>query len=78
MILLYIKNLIDKENYSLKNIFLKCILFWFYYINCFLFGFFSVFHSTGEILYRVELPYMEEITLIYLENNDNNDEYSKC
>lgn len=54
------------------------LLFWFYYINCFLFGFFSVFHSTGEILYRVELPYMEEITLIYLENNDNNDDSSKC
>ncbi|KAL3279987.1 hypothetical protein HHI36_017493 [Cryptolaemus montrouzieri] len=29
-------------------------------------------NAEGEILYRVELPYMEEITLIYLEN-DNND-----
>ncbi|XP_017787240.1 PREDICTED: disks large 1 tumor suppressor protein isoform X2 [Nicrophorus vespilloides] len=33
-------------------------------------------NSEGEILYRVELPYMEEITLIYLENNDNYDSYS--
>ncbi|XP_030757882.1 disks large 1 tumor suppressor protein isoform X4 [Sitophilus oryzae] len=32
--------------------------------------------NEGEILYRVELPYMEEITLIYLENNDNIDEFS--
>lgn len=24
----------------------------------------------GEIIYRVELPDMEQITLIYLENND--------
>ncbi|XP_045483674.1 disks large 1 tumor suppressor protein isoform X4 [Harmonia axyridis] len=30
-------------------------------------------NAEGEILYRVELPYMEEITLIYLENNDNDD-----
>ncbi|XP_025829307.1 disks large 1 tumor suppressor protein isoform X5 [Agrilus planipennis] len=30
--------------------------------------------SEGEILYRVELPYMEEITLIYLENNDDSNE----
>uniref|UniRef100_W8B7B7 Disks large 1 tumor suppressor protein n=1 Tax=Ceratitis capitata TaxID=7213 RepID=W8B7B7_CERCA len=27
-------------------------------------------HSTAEIIYRVELPDMEQITLIYLENND--------
>ncbi|XP_076251239.1 MAGUK family member discs large 1 isoform X5 [Rhynchophorus ferrugineus] len=33
-------------------------------------------NNEGEILYRVELPYMEEITLIYLENNDNIDEFS--
>ncbi|XP_049821404.1 disks large 1 tumor suppressor protein-like isoform X13 [Aethina tumida] len=33
-------------------------------------------NNEGEILYRVELPYMEEITLIYLENNDSNDDYS--
>ncbi|XP_044731016.1 disks large 1 tumor suppressor protein isoform X10 [Chrysoperla carnea] len=30
-------------------------------------------NAEGEILYRVELPYMEEITLIYLENSDNYD-----
>lgn len=38
-------------------------------------------HATGsrEILYRVELPYMEELTLVYLEKegDDNNDELSK-
>ncbi|XP_074033107.1 MAGUK family member discs large 1 isoform X3 [Leptinotarsa decemlineata] len=28
-------------------------------------------NAEGEILYRVELPHMEEITLIYLEDNDN-------
>ncbi|XP_060524064.1 disks large 1 tumor suppressor protein isoform X4 [Cylas formicarius] len=33
-------------------------------------------NNEGEILYRVELPYMEEITLIYLENNDNIDDFS--
>ncbi|XP_071050990.1 disks large 1 tumor suppressor protein isoform X4 [Onthophagus taurus] len=33
-------------------------------------------NAEGEILYRVELPYMEEITLIYLENNDNTDDYT--
>lgn len=27
-------------------------------------------HHLGEIIYRVELPDMEQITLIYLENND--------
>lgn len=47
------------------------------YIN-FVFASFCVSYSTGEILYRVELPYMEEITLIYLENSDNYDDYSKC
>lgn len=26
--------------------------------------------TQGEIIYRVELPDMEQITLIYLENND--------
>lgn len=31
----------------------------------------------GEIIYRVELPDMEQITLIYLENNDGED-YCKC
>nr|CAI5858060.1 unnamed protein product [Callosobruchus analis] len=32
-------------------------------------------NAEGEILYRVELPYMEEITLIYLEDSDpSNDE----
>lgn len=31
----------------------------------------------GEIIYRVELPDMEQITLIYLENNDG-DDYCKC
>lgn len=42
----------------------------------FLFWLLSVFNkSTGEILYRVELPYLEEITLIYLEDNDK--EFSK-
>lgn len=30
----------------------------------------------GEIIYRVELPDMEQITLIYLENNDGDD--CKC
>lgn len=49
-----------------------------YYMNFFFSGFFLFVHSTGEILYRVELPYMEEITLIYLENSDNYDDYSKC
>ncbi|KAL1505197.1 hypothetical protein ABEB36_004816 [Hypothenemus hampei] len=33
-------------------------------------------NNEGEILYRVELPYMEEITLIYLENSDNIDDFS--
>lgn len=28
------------------------------------------FRHKGEIIYRVELPDMEQITLIYLENND--------
>lgn len=28
------------------------------------------FDIKGEIIYRVELPDMEQITLIYLENND--------
>jgi hypothetical protein len=31
--------------------------------------------NIGEIIYRVELPDMEEITMIYLENNDA--DYSK-
>lgn len=47
----------------------------------FFFGFFlcvTYFRkSTGEILYRVELPYMEEITLIYLEDKDNLADFSK-
>lgn len=30
----------------------------------------STNHCSGEIIYRVELPDMEQITLIYLENND--------
>ncbi|XP_072379958.1 disks large 1 tumor suppressor protein isoform X3 [Diabrotica undecimpunctata] len=33
-------------------------------------------NAEGEILYRVELPYMEEITLIYLEDNDNMGDFS--
>ncbi|XP_023311084.1 disks large 1 tumor suppressor protein isoform X1 [Anoplophora glabripennis] len=33
-------------------------------------------NTEGEILYRVELPYMEEITLIYLEDNDNLADFS--
>lgn len=35
--------------------------------------------GSREILYRVELPYMEELTLVYLEQEDdkNNDECSK-
>ncbi|XP_043791431.1 disks large 1 tumor suppressor protein isoform X16 [Apis laboriosa] len=34
--------------------------------------------GSREILYRVELPYMEELTLVYLEkeDDDNNDEFS--
>nr|XP_012153057.1 PREDICTED: disks large 1 tumor suppressor protein isoform X5 [Megachile rotundata] len=34
--------------------------------------------GSREILYRVELPYMEELTLVYLEKEDdeNNDEFS--
>lgn len=37
----------------------------------------SVAYTVGEIIYRVELPDMEQITLIYLENNDG-DDYCKC
>ncbi|XP_057666182.1 disks large 1 tumor suppressor protein isoform X6 [Diorhabda carinulata] len=33
-------------------------------------------NTEGEILYRVELPYMEEITLIYLEDNDGLGDFS--
>lgn len=37
--------------------------------------------GSKEILYRVELPYMEELTLVYLEkeggDDDNNEELSK-
>ncbi|CAK9797982.1 Disks large 1 tumor suppressor protein [Anthophora plagiata] len=32
--------------------------------------------GSREILYRVELPYMEELTLVYLEKEDDNDEFS--
>lgn len=34
-----------------------------------------IFRYTGsrEILYRVELPYMEELTLVYLEKEDDED-----
>ncbi|XP_050292979.1 disks large 1 tumor suppressor protein isoform X3 [Anthonomus grandis grandis] len=33
-------------------------------------------NNEGEILYRVELPFMEEITLIYLEDANNLDDFS--
>lgn len=41
--------------------------------------FLSCVAGSREILYRVELPYMEELTLVYLEkeDDDNNDEFSK-
>ncbi|CAK9831640.1 Disks large 1 tumor suppressor protein [Anthophora retusa] len=32
--------------------------------------------GSREILYRVELPYMEELTLVYLEKEDDNEEFS--
>lgn len=68
-------------NLSTIHIFYKILtqyVIFFGLLHKFCFWLLSVFHSTGEILYRVELPYMEEITLIYLENSDNYDDYSKC
>lgn len=58
---------------KLKSFFLpkisKLNAFW-YPIHLNLFFLTIQFNDEGEIIYRVELPDMEEITMIYLENSD--------
>lgn len=51
-----------------------CLLFFFLLFNKDL----SSVAGSKEILYRVELPYMEELTLVYLEKEDDENNVELC